>query len=229
MRLAEEALAADWPIISGIYSDEVSERGRALLEQLKNMNIEMELCSSEVLKSASDIQNPQGLTLILKQKDLNLPKNANFVLVLDAIQNPGNMGSLLRSALGAGVGALILGPNCVDAYSPKVLRSAMGAQFRLPMQKMNWGEIREMSSKLGFKVFISNMGDGISYSKANFEGPTMLILGNEADGIGREARKFSDESISIPMNKNLESLNAAAAGAILLFEIARQKSLKEEG
>ncbi len=226
VRLAEEAVAADWPIISGLYTEKLSERGQALLEKLEQSNIEMELCTPELWKSTSDTQNPQGLALIIGQKKLELPSKAEFFLILDAVQDPGNMGSLLRSALGAGVEAVLLGPKCVDAYSPKVLRSAMGAQFRLPLKKMSWDEIGKLISDQGLKVYASEMNEGINYSKANFVGPTTLILGNEAAGIGSEARNLAGESIHIPMSEHLESLNAAAAGAILLFEIAGQKSMK---
>lgn len=223
VRLAEEALAAGWPIKGGIYSDSLSARGQEALAKLVALNVEMQLCSPELMKSVSDTQNPQGLLLIIGQKEEELPELSDFVLILDAIHDPGNMGSLLRSAAGAGVEAVLLGPQCVDAFSPKVLRSAMGAQFRLPLHSMNWNEINSLLTAQNFATYVSDVENGMAYNTVEYKTATALVLGSEAQGIGPEARKLGGEYVHIPMANGLESLNAAAAGAILLFEIARQK------
>jgi TrmH family RNA methyltransferase len=225
LRLAEAAIDAQWPIISGIYSEEIGKRGGILIERLNKADIDMNVCTPEIIKYASDTQNPQGLILVVSKRKVAFPAKAKFILILDALQDPGNMGSLLRSALGAGVDGILLGPKCVDAYSPKVLRSGMGAQFHLPIEKMNWDEIGKLLSRQPLKVFVSDVDKGSAHSEAAFEGPTALILGNEAEGVGVQARALAQDFIQIPMSAQLESLNVAAAGAILMFEIARQQSM----
>lgn len=223
LRLAEEAVRAEWPVRYGLTSGELNARGQTLLATLAEKQVEIDTCTPELMKSLSDTRNPQGILLVLEQQRLSMPEHLEFVLILDALQDPGNMGSLLRSALGARVGAVILAPKCVDAYSPKVLRSAMGAHFQVPLFKMSWDAIKKLITDRKLNVFASDISARTAYYEAHYHNGITLILGNEADGLGPESLTISRKGIHIPMAKGLESLNAAAAGAILLFEIARQK------
>ena len=127
------------------------------------------------------------------------------------------------SARGAGVEAVWLGPGCADPCGPKVLRSAMGAHVRLAMQAMDWEAIGAECTERGLRVYLGEAGEGQAYSKAAFEEPLALILGGEAAGAGPEAEALANERVHIPMQGELESLNAGAAGAVLLFAIAGQR------
>ena len=223
VRLAEEAQAAGWPIRSVLHSEELSERGWQVIKQFQQQGVKVEACSPEVMQAASDTQSPQGLLLVLEEKSLPTPASPEFILILDAIADPGNMGSLLRTALGAGVETVLLGPGGVDAYAPKVLRSAMGAHFRLPIKALSWPDMRRFIQAHKLATFVSDVEAGEHYAQAELQTPLALILGGEAYGVSEEARALTKHSLNIPMQGELESLNAAAAGAILLFEIAQQR------
>jgi TrmH family RNA methyltransferase len=153
-----------------------------------------------------------------------LPANAKRVLILDAISDPGNLGTIIRTAAGAGVDAMILAPDCVDAYNPKVLRSAMGAHFRLPVLTMTWAQIHaEVNVK---ETYLADGVADFNYTDADWVGSSWaLIIGSEAHGASEDAQKAATITIKIPMVNETESLNAAMATAVILFEAARQRSL----
>ena len=157
-----------------------------------------------------------------------LPADLDFILLLDAIRDPGNLGTILRTAAAAGVQGIILTPDCVDPFSPKVLRSAMGAHFRLPLLVLEWMEIQSLfkpgGAHPGVKIYLSDVGDSQPYTQADFHSPAALIIGGEAEGAGAEAQLLAERRIHIPMAAGVESLNAAVAAAILMFEVVRQRS-----
>jgi TrmH family RNA methyltransferase len=124
--------------------------------------------------------------------------------------------------LAAGVQAIFLPPETTDAFAPKVVRSGMGAHFRLPIHKLTWGEIRSATKSL--KVYLADM-QGHPCWQTDLRGPLALIVGGEAEGATNEACHLADSTISIPMPGKAESLNAGVAGAILMFEVVRQREL----
>jgi RNA methyltransferase, TrmH family len=152
----------------------------------------------------------------------------DFILVLDAIRDPGNLGTILRTAAAAEVQGVILASGCVDPFSPKVLRSAMGAHFRLPLLVLDWTEIEALlklgRTQPGVKIYLSEAESSLTYTRADFRSPAALIIGGEAEGAGMEAQRLAEERIHIPMAPGIESLNAAVAAAILMFEVVRQRS-----
>jgi TrmH family RNA methyltransferase len=166
------------------------------------------------------------LLAVFQVRDLNLPPELDFILAVDAIRDPGNLGTLLRSAAAAGVQAVLLGPGTVDVFSPKVLRAGMGAQFRLPIREMDWEQIRLMGKdpKKPLRIFLAETENGTPLWQANFRQPAVIIVGGEAEGAGESARRLADEWVAIPMPGKSESLNAAVAASILLFEVVRQRS-----
>ncbi len=221
VRLLEEALSAGWRFRFALYSQGLSERGWALLERLSETGVETEEVAEQLLTSSSDTRNPQGLLAVLELQTLPIPKQPNFVLILDEIRDPGNMGSLLRTASAAGVQAVCLTPGSADAFAPKVVRAGMGAHFRLPIHTMDWKDIREQLQDL--KFVLTEMEAPLTCWQADLRVRLALIIGGEAEGASLAARQFCDESITIPMAAGSESLNAAAAGAIVLFEVKRQR------
>jgi TrmH family RNA methyltransferase len=118
---------------------------------------------------------------------------------------------------------VLLSPGTADAFGPKVLRSAMGAHFRLPVRTLDWPGIGQYVHGHGLKVFVADSGGGQAYDRADLTQPLALIVGGEAEGPGAEARKLAASTLHIPMPGKAESLNAAVAGAVLMFEVVRQR------
>jgi TrmH family RNA methyltransferase len=153
---------------------------------------------------------------------LPVPETPTFLLIPDQIRDPGNLGTLLRAAAAAGADAALIPPETVDAFAPKVVRAGMGAHFRLPVLPATWDEINRRLD--GFDTFLADAGGSLTCWQADFTHPTALILGGEADGASATARELATTQISIPMPGRMESLNAGVAGAILLFEVVRQRT-----
>ncbi len=183
----------------------------------------------QVLKAAGDTETPQGILAVLPIRSLPLPPAPDFTLILDEMRDPGNLGTILRTACAAGVQAVLLSPGSADLYAPKVVRSAMGAHFRLPVHALDWPAIHSYLTSEGSERsllrYLADSQKGQPYYQADFGSPLALIVGGEAEGAGREARELATGPVHIPMPGKAESLNAAAAAAVLLFEVVRQRKL----
>ena len=222
VRLLEEAVAARWKIRFLLYDRNLSGRGKELLNSLTD--IETEEVDSALLKSVSDTENSQGILAVLENNfQLPIPNSLDFLLILDQIRDPGNLGTLLRTAAAAGVDAVILPPETADAFAPKVLRAGMGAHFHIPIILEGWDEIRVRVR--GLTVYLAEMEGDVVYTEANLKDACALVIGGEANGASQSARDLAKMSIHIPMPGEMESLNAAVAGAILIFEVVRQRNL----
>jgi TrmH family RNA methyltransferase len=224
VRLAEEALASGWPIQLGLFLPSADERLQRLTAALQARQIPLEEVSPTVLQAVSDTETPQEILLVVQQQNLPLPEKLTFVLVIDAVRDPGNLGTILRSAAAAAVDAVLLPPATVDVTSPKVVRAAMGAHFRLPILRLSWDKIGQILQKHLLTVFLADAHGKIAYDQANFRQPFCLIIGNEAQGASAMARSLAAQSVFIPMPGKMESLNAAVSAAILLFEAVRQRN-----
>jgi TrmH family RNA methyltransferase len=225
VRLVEEALSADWPIRFVLYSDGLSERGEKLVEKLKSKGLDVEDVAGDLLQAVSETETSQGILAVLELTTLPLPNFPNFILIPDQIRDPGNLGTLIRSAAAAGVQAILLPPETTDPFAPKVVRAGMGTHFRLPIHTMEWDEIEQVCKSASLQVFLADMA-GRSCWKTDFRGPLALIVGGEAEGASEAARKLATTTVSIPMPGEAESLNAGIAGAVLMFEVVRQRELK---
>jgi RNA methyltransferase, TrmH family len=221
VRLAEEAVNSNWEFQFALYDESLNERGRSQVESLKSRGVEVEEVSTNIMKSLSETETPQGILAVLNNSPLPIPDSLNFALILDQIRDPGNLGTLLRTAAATDVQAVLLPPETTDAFAPKVVRSGMGAHFRLPIHSMTWDDIREQIKDI--QVYLADM-DGGSCWETDLREPLALIIGSEAEGASEEARKLATEKVSIPMTGNIESLNAAVAGSVLMFEVVRQRS-----
>ena len=223
VRLVEEALLANWPFRFVLVGETLSRRGRELAARLVSNAIDVEPVSDALLNSFSETDTSQGLLAVLGYSLLPIPHSLNFALIPDSIRDPGNLGTLLRTAAAAAVQVVFLPPETTDAFAPKVVRAGMGAHFRLPIQSLGWDEIRAVTQSL--KVYLADMA-GRSCWETDFRLPMALILGSEAEGATQPARRLADSTVSIPMPGKAESLNAAAAGAILMFEVVRQRQIR---
>lgn len=224
VRLAEEALQSGWHIQLGLFAHSTDERVQRLIANLAERQIPLEEVTPTVLQAVSDTETPQEILLVVKQQRLPLPARLSFVLVVDALRDPGNLGTILRSAAAAAVEAVILLPTTVDVYSPKVVRAAMGAHFRLPILRLGWEETQQIIQAHGLTVFLADAKGDVAYDRADFCQPLALIIGGEAEGAGAVAHSLAHHRVFIPMPGKTESLNAAVSAAILLFEAVRQRN-----
>ncbi len=239
------ALDAGLPPFLLLYDPQTLERtaeGRALLERFTQglesaAESEALEASPRVIAHACDTHTPQGLVGAISLDDvtpekLRARRRGRFrplVLVLDELADPGNLGTILRSALAADVDEVLLTRNCVDPYNPKVVRAASGAHFHLPLAaQQSWAQIagRLAGAPKTAQIVLAEAGAAQPYYALDLTKRTALIIGNEARGPSAEARKLATERVSIPMWNSVESLNAAIAASILLFEATRQQRTK---
>ncbi len=218
-RLIADALSRGGAPDFALYSLENADYD--VIAKLQEKKCTLLPVSPDVLDFVSDTQQSPGILAVFYIPIPPIPHPATRVLVLDAIREPGNLGTILRTAAAAGVEVTILAPDCVDPYNSKVLRAGMGAHFRLPVVEASWAEITAFCQDL--TVYATSAGAADSYTEANWQTDWALIMGNEARGISRHARDLARYVISIPLSDAAESLNVASAAAIFLFEAKRQR------
>lgn len=222
VRLVEEAAKRNWPFRLALYDETLNERGTSLVESLKARGVECEEVLPGLMKSLSDTETSQGLLAVLDYSPLSIPASLDFLLIPDQIRDPGNLGTLLRTAWAAGVQAVLLPPETTDAFAPKVVRAGMGAHFHLPIRSMGWEEIAQVCRGAQVQVFLAEM-NGRACWEIDFRAPLALVVGGEAEGASRAAQNLANQNVSIPMPGGAESLNAGVAGGILMFEVVRQR------
>lgn len=224
IRLAEEAVAAGVAIEYALYTPQLTdrERGQALLASLQAAGVPLHLVAPDTLERAADTQTPQGIVAVFRPRTWNLAAMPHgLVVLLDNLQDPGNLGTVIRSleALG-GAGLVVAGG--VDPYNPKVIRSAMGSLFRLPVVKGETGPLLLMLKQQGRRVYVADAGGDLTPWTAPLTGDVVLVIGNEGNGPSETARSLADGIISIPMPGPTESLNAGVAASLLIYEAMRQ-------
>jgi TrmH family RNA methyltransferase len=216
------ALAFFTPDLSG------SQRGRELLAVIEDLSGECFVVTDKVMRALSDTVSPQGILAVVPFLELPIPENPWLVLVVDGVRNPGNLGTILRSAEAAGVSQVILTPTTVDVYSPKVVRGAMGAHFYLPVAKgVSWSKMAEALEDR--QILLAEAKADKVYYEVDWTKPSALIVGSEAEGASQEAKRLATERIVIPMQGKAESLNVAIAASVILFEAARQWGIQQDG
>lgn len=183
--------------------------------------------TEQVFGKMSDTKAPQGILAVLAQQDYRreeLLGEAPLLLLLENIQDPGNLGTILRTAEGAGVTGVILSGDCADIYQPKVVRSTMGSLFRVPFYRS--GELRreiEFLRERKVRVYAAYLEGSVCYDEMDYQGGSAFVIGNEGNGLIKETAEAADARIRIPMEGRLESLNAAVSAALLVYEASRQR------
>lgn len=222
VRLVEAALDTGARPDVTFYTADLAEtaRGAVLLAALQSAGETVEV-SEAVLRVMSDTQTPQGIVAVLPFLDWPALPAATLALIVDGVRDPGNLGSLLRSAAAVGVDRVLLAPGTVDLYSPKVVRAGMGAHFHLPTFALGWEAIAEGAAGLAVRAAAADAR--LTYDAVDWTRPSALIVGGEAEGVSDAGRRLARESVAIPMRPGVESLNAAMAGTVILFEAARQR------
>lgn len=222
VRLVEEALRASWPIQFVLYDQTLSDRGVKLLESLQDKaGMTVDEVTPELMAEISDTETPQGILAVLEQNHPAPPEHPSFIVIIDQVRDPGNLGTLLRTAEAADVDGVYLAPGTADAFAPKVLRVGMGAHFYLPILEKAWPEIQGLLS--GLPIFLAVSVGGAPLWEVDFQQPCALLIGGEAFGVSPEGERSATHRITIPMRGRAESLNAGVAGAILMAEVLRQR------
>lgn len=226
-KMFEEALEGN--LIKKAYFSETywkeKAQGSSYLKQ-----IDYEIVTDAVLKEVSDTQTPQGVIALVKMprydvNELITKEQVNMVL-LENLRDPGNLGTIVRTAEGAGMNAIILSKESVDIYNPKVIRSTMGAIYRIPVVYVDsFVECLINLQKNGIVIYAAHLKGKNDYDKEQYAKKTGLLIGNEANGIKEETANLADCLVKIPMEGKVESLNAAIAAALLMYEIYRQKRI----
>ena len=196
-------------------------------EELKGWHYE--LISENVCKHLSDTKTPQGVIAVVRRTEpsieelLHKEKNPCFFL-LENLQDPGNLGTIVRTAEGAGVTGIIMNRETVDIYNPKTIRSTMGALYRMPFVYVE--DLRETIHTLkekNIKSYAAHLDGKNTYDKEDYRQGTAFLIGNEGNGLREEIAQCADTWIRIPMCGQVESLNAAVAATVLMFEVSRQR------
>lgn len=178
--------------------------------------------TGEVMSSMSSTETSPGVAAVVKAEVRPIASSPTFLLILDRISNPGNLGTILRTAAAAGVDGVLLTPGSVDIFNPKVVRGSMGAVLRLPVLRCSWVDIKARTTEM--HVWTAAADGSNAYTSINWRQASALIIGNEAHGASQEAYRLAEGAVSIPMSSQTESLNAAIAAGIILFEVVRQRT-----
>lgn len=229
VRLVEEVLRASIVPTLAFYTEAPAReaRGKALLTSLKGLDTPCYRVSDSVMEYCSDTVTSQGILVVVPFPELSPPRPLTFAVVVDRIRDPGNLGTLLRTALAAGVEQVFLVPGTVDWSNPKVVRSAMGAHLFLPVVDTDWATVAESIAECD--VWLAAAGGRQRYTEVDWARPAALIIGGEAQGAQERAVALADGRISIPMEPEVESLNAAVAAAVIVFEAVRQRNRRAAG
>lgn len=209
--------------VSETFADKQKEEINRLKDRRK-----LEYLSDHVFQYVSDTKTPQGILCVVRQstyclEDILEAEDAHL-LVLDNLQDPGNLGTILRTAEGAGVTGIIISKESVDIYNPKVIRSTMGSIYRVPFVYVE--DLKEAIAKVkahGIFTYAAHLDGKNSYDKEDYTKKTAFLIGNEGNGLRKDIADLADTWIRIPMQGQVESLNAAIATSVLMFETARQR------
>ena len=221
-------IQADIEVI--VYSDSVyrTDEGTTFVNQLiKDANYKVLEAEEKLFNELSDTQSPQGILAVVKQPKADWPniiEPNGFVMILDRLQDPGNLGTIIRTADAAGADGVILLKGTVDVYNPKVLRSTMGSIFEMPiLEGVSWEETQQKLKESGYLIASTALEDSVEYDSLDYTKATAMIIGNEANGISDEVLKQSDVRVKIPIVGSAESLNAGVAAAVMMYEVLRQR------
>lgn len=182
--------------------------------------------SENIFAGMCDTKTPQGILAVIamKEKPLKTDKNKMYICC-DNVRDPGNLGTIIRTADAAGFGGVILYGECADLYSPKTVRSSMGSFFHIPVYENASIDDMQKIKNDGFKIWCGALSDNcVNYTETDFSKPFVVCVGNEANGISEEIEKLADGCVKIPIEGEAESLNVGIAAAVLMYEAVRQRT-----
>ncbi|AGB41974.1 rRNA methylase [Halobacteroides halobius DSM 5150] len=230
IRIIEEALNEQADIRQIFYSDYLlrNQRGQELLEGLKQADNKVIKITDDLLQKVADTTSPQGILAIVQQvnHDLNnfLAGNKELFIIADRIQDPGNLGTIIRTADAAGASGVITTKGTVSLYNQKVLRATMGSLFRLPVYRAgNLKELRANLKENKIKLVVGDIKGNTYHFEADYSQSVAIVAGNEGHGPREEFISAADQLVKIPLVGGAESLNVAMATGVILYEAVRQR------
>lgn len=227
--VVEAACQVDYKLDTIFYTDRWQANHQSLCRKIAEKEVKTQLVSLEVLTAIATTVSPDGVVAIAPRsvaQTPNIPK-AKLSIALDRLQDPGNLGTIIRTAAATKVNGLWLSNNSVDIYNPKVLRSSVGEWFRVPMGiHQDLTELVQQHQQAKIQVVATTSQAAKTYWDIDFTRPTLILLGNEGAGLLPELIEIADEQVNIPLSNRVESLNVAVATALLLYEVQRQSIIK---
>jgi TrmH family RNA methyltransferase len=224
-RFVEEAIDSDFEVMD-IF---ISARGELKYENssLKNKiqsNTKVYGISDSLFKSICDTEHPQGIIAVVRNKSVEIKYDQGFYILADKIQDPGNMGTIIRTAHAAGALGVLITKGSVDIYNEKTLRATMGSIFKIPVLYDNDLSLVKKLRNSGFKLVASSLDTDKNFYEVDLKEKVIISVGNEGNGISTEVYDLCDLKIKIPMPGGAESLNVAVAASIMMYEVVRQKN-----
>lgn len=230
IRIVEDAIESNESIEYILYSDKLfqTKDGENLFNIINNKFTYYQI-DHKLFKEISDTENPQGIIAVVKMKNHKLEdihKENSLIIFLDKLQDPGNMGTIIRSADALGASGIIVSKGSVDIYNPKVVRSTMGSLFHIPIVQISDSiETIQKLKNTGVRILATTLGKAKYCYDIDLTENILVIIGNEGNGISKELFNISDENIIIPMDGDSESLNVSMASSIIMYEVLRQKNM----
>ena len=224
LKLVKEAISEKIDIQQIVICEENnSEIDKETLYEIAKYNLIY--VTRKVFETLTDVKNPQGIMAVVKKNksNLDIDYSEEIILALDNLQDPGNLGTILRTLDSANLKQLIISKNSVDCYNPKVVRSTMGAIFRVNIIEVdNLKQELINAKKNNFKIMVTSLDAKNNIYNTDFS-KKIIVIGNEANGVSKEIQDLADEKVKIPMLGKTESLNASVAASIMIYEFVRRK------
>ena len=229
VRLVEELLASNWEIEFGLFTEAAAKQQRAAAVIAEaNCRCRMTAVSDSVFTKVSETDHPQGILMVARQVTLSLERlleaSQPLIMVIDGVQDPGNMGALLRTADAVGADGVVVTDGSADPYNGKALRASMGSLFHVPLSV---GVTREnllvTLRKTGVRLYATALEQADEYLQANYQGSLAVIFGNEGQGVSEKLLSGAEKNLHIPIYGRAESLNVVVAAAVIMYEAARQR------
>ncbi|WP_094547452.1 TrmH family RNA methyltransferase [Petroclostridium xylanilyticum] len=232
-RLIKDALQSSAPVNTIVINDSfLGQRDNSeILELISKSDIKIYKLNDRMFKDISHTETPQGILGVVSTKLYSIREiinktNLSFYIFCDGVQDPGNMGTIIRTADAAGADAVILSKGCVDVYNPKTVRATMGSLFHLPIIKIeDTVEALLYFKQMGLCVISGYLSNSVYHFDVDMKKGVVIVVGNEANGISDEVIKLSDYLVKIPIIGQAESLNAGIASGILMYEVVRQRMM----
>ena len=233
IRLVQEAVNSSWKLKFAVISEDEAgqERVQRLIDDLDERSCPVMEVPVALFRKISDTENPQGVLAVVHQRiesadELSPTGTSSLWVILDSLQDPGNVGTIIRSADAAGAAGVLIADNCADIYAGKTTRATMGSLFHIPVVKASAAQCLSFCDRCGLALYVAGAEAAISYSDVDLRLPCAIVLGNEGSGVGEEFRRHALKNLKIPIVGQAESLNVASAAAVILFEAARQRGLR---
>jgi len=222
----DEAIRSGLKVQAAIFSDSGRERANHLLPQLPG-KAETVIVDDEIFKSLSATTTPQGVAALVEMPkaklDMLTATKAPLIVICMGLQDPGNLGTIVRSAEGFGAHGIVLAEGTVSLFNPKTIRAAAGSAFRLPVVEAKFDEAAGTLREKGVRLVGTSSHEGQSLPEAELTGGVAIVIGNEGAGLPKAVRATLDALVTIPHSSRVESLNAAMAASLILYEAARQR------